>query len=120
MCSSICILSVDGKGLTGHDQPGELLVKSPAVVLGYLNNPEANKEAFVTDKNGDRWLRTGDEVVFRKSANGHEHLFIVDRIKELIKVKVSNFQISQETFLNQYSGTPSCSSGAGSTYSHSS
>ncbi|KFZ11034.1 hypothetical protein V502_07784 [Pseudogymnoascus sp. VKM F-4520 (FW-2644)] len=81
------VLSVDGKGLTGHDQPGELLVKSPAVVLGYLNNPKANEEAFITDSNGDRWLRTGDEVVFRKSANGHEHLFIVDRIKELIKVE---------------------------------
>jgi acyl-CoA synthetase (AMP-forming)/AMP-acid ligase II len=33
-------------------------------------------------------MRTGDEAVFRKGRNGHEHLFIVDRIKELIKVKV--------------------------------
>lgn len=32
-------------------------------------------------------MRTGDEGLFRKGPNGHEHLFIVDRIKELIKVK---------------------------------
>uniref|UniRef100_A0A0C4BKV3 AMP-dependent synthetase/ligase domain-containing protein n=1 Tax=Fusarium oxysporum (strain Fo5176) TaxID=660025 RepID=A0A0C4BKV3_FUSOF len=34
-----------------------------------------------------RWLRTGDEVIVRKSAAGHEHLQVVDRIKELIKTK---------------------------------
>ena len=32
-------------------------------------------------------MRTGDEAVIKRSPNGHEHVFIVDRIKELIKVK---------------------------------
>lgn len=85
------IVSTEGKEITGYDQPGELLVKSPALVLGYLNNEKANKETFVTDSNGDRWVRTGDEVVVKKAPSGNEHLFIVDRIKELIKVKVSGF-----------------------------
>lgn len=35
------------------------------------------------------YMRTGDEAVIRKAPSGHEHVFIVDRIKELIKVKVS-------------------------------
>lgn len=77
------IMSIEGTELTGYDQPGELVVKSPSVVLGYLNNPKANKETFQ-----DGWLRTGDEAVVRKSPNGYEHIFIVDRIKELIKVNV--------------------------------
>jgi ribosome assembly protein SQT1 len=82
------IVSVEGNEITGYNQPGELLVKSPAVVLGYLNNDKANKETFITDGNGDCWMRTGDEVVVKKAPSGNEHLFIVDRIKELIKVKV--------------------------------
>ncbi|KAK5002658.1 hypothetical protein LTR16_001855 [Cryomyces antarcticus] len=32
-------------------------------------------------------MRTGDEVVIRKAPSGNEHIFITDRIKELIKVK---------------------------------
>jgi long-subunit acyl-CoA synthetase (AMP-forming) len=77
------IVTIEGTEVTGYDQPGELLVKSPAVVLGYLKNDKANTETFQ-----DGYMRTGDEAVIRKGPNGHEHVFIVDRIKELIKVKV--------------------------------
>ena len=77
------ILTPDGKEITGYDQPGELLVKGPAVVLGYLNNDKANAETFQ-----DGYMRTGDEAVVKKSKAGNEHVFIVDRIKELIKVQV--------------------------------
>ena len=80
------IVSIEGTEITGYDQPGELVVKSPSVVLGYLNNDKANKETFQ-----DGWMRTGDEAVVRKAPSGNEHIFIVDRIKELIKVKVSLF-----------------------------
>ncbi|KAL9626705.1 MAG: hypothetical protein Q9204_007101 [Flavoplaca sp. TL-2023a] len=76
------ILSVDGVEITGFDQPGELVIKSPSVVLGYLNNDEADRETFQ-----DGWMRTGDVAVIKKSPKGNEHCFIVDRIKELIKVK---------------------------------
>ena len=77
------IVSKEGTEITEYDQPGELVVKSPSVVLGYLNNPQANQETFQ-----DGWMRTGDEALVRKSPKGNEHIFIVDRIKELIKVKV--------------------------------
>ena len=81
------IVTIEGNEVTGYDQPGELLVKSPSVVLGYLKNEKATKETFVDEPEG-RFMRTGDEAVFKKSANGYEHIWIVDRIKELIKVKV--------------------------------
>ena len=77
------IVSIDGSEIMDYEQPGELVVKSPSVVLGYLKNPKANKETFQ-----DGWMRTGDEAVVRRSPQGNEHIFIVDRIKELIKVKV--------------------------------
>lgn len=77
------LVTIEGNEITGYDQPGELWVKSPSVTLGYLNNVKATRETFVTG-----FMRTGDEAVFRKNPkSGHEHLFIVDRIKELIKVK---------------------------------
>lgn len=77
------LITPDGKDITEYDTPGELLVRSPSVVLGYLNNEKATKESFI-----DGWLRTGDEAMIRLSPNKTEHVWIVDRIKELIKVKV--------------------------------
>jgi long-subunit acyl-CoA synthetase (AMP-forming) len=87
------LVTSDGHEVTNYDQPGELFVKSPSVVLGYLKNETATKETFVTDGQGGRWMRTGDEAVIRKSQQGHEHIWIVDRIKELIKVKVRGRRI---------------------------
>ncbi|KAK3310811.1 uncharacterized protein B0T15DRAFT_50811 [Chaetomium strumarium] len=80
------VMDADGKEINEYGKPGELFVQSPSVTLGYLNNEKATAEAFVWDEDG-RWLRTGDEVVVTKSPNGYEHITIVDRLKELIKVK---------------------------------
>lgn len=80
------ILSLDGKEISEYDVPGELYIQSPSATLGYLNNQRATAETFVHDKGG-RWVRTGDEAVVTVSPLGFEHIVIVDRIKELIKVK---------------------------------
>ncbi|TXG49412.1 hypothetical protein EZV62_025287 [Acer yangbiense] len=56
---------------------GELWLKSPAVMKGYLGNEEATAATF--DKDG--WLKTGDLCYFDEDGFVH----IVDRIKELIK-----------------------------------
>ncbi len=76
---------IDAEGNdVGVDEDGELLVKGPQVMLGYLNNEAAT--AATIDKDG--WLHTGD--VARIDADGH--MTIVDRVKELIKVK--GFQVA--------------------------
>lgn len=67
----------------GVDEDGEVLVKGPQVMLGYLNSPEAT--AATIDAQG--WLHTGD--IGHMDSDGH--LYIVDRLKELIKVK--GFQV---------------------------
>lgn len=81
------LLDEEGNEITECDKRGELLVQSPSVTLGYLNNERATAEAFVFDEDG-RWMRTGDVAVASKSPAGHVHFSIVDRLKELIKVKV--------------------------------
>lgn len=81
------IIDLEGNEVTEYDKPGELLVQAPSVVLGYLNNEKATSETFVHHQDG-RYIRTGDEAIVTLAPSGHEHIVIVDRIKELIKVKV--------------------------------
>lgn len=84
----ILLVDAEGNRVTKFNEPGEVWVKSPSVVLGYLNNDVANQDTFVTLPEG-RFIKTGDVGEMRKEPSGNEHLWIVDRIKELIKVKVS-------------------------------
>jgi acyl-CoA synthetase (AMP-forming)/AMP-acid ligase II len=68
----------------GPDETGELWLRSPAVMAGYRRDAAAT--AATVDADG--WLRTGD--IARIDADGA--LFVVDRVKELIKVK--GFQVA--------------------------
>ncbi|KAK3685285.1 hypothetical protein B0T22DRAFT_529329 [Podospora appendiculata] len=77
------LIDEDGQTIEEHGQPGELLLRSPSIMLGYHENDTATREIL----SDDGWLRTGDLMEIRKSPNGHDHLFIVDRVKELIKVR---------------------------------
>lgn len=67
----------------GLNEDGEIWVRGPQVMSGYLNNPEAT--AATIDAEG--WLHTGD--VGHVDEDGH--FTIVDRLKELIKYK--GFQV---------------------------
>jgi len=67
----------------GVGERGELLVRGPQVMKGYLNDPEATAATLDTDG----WLHTGDVAIIDE----HQHVSIVDRIKELIKYK--GFQV---------------------------
>jgi acyl-CoA synthetase (AMP-forming)/AMP-acid ligase II len=69
------ILTEDG-GRAEPGEEGELIIKGPNVMLGYLNNSQATKDAFTPDG----WLRTGDLV--RKDQQGY--FFVTGRLKELI------------------------------------
>ncbi|KAI0325523.1 amp dependent CoA ligase [Cubamyces sp. BRFM 1775] len=75
------VVRPDGS-LAAPGEPGELVVTGPSMALGYMNNPQATAETFK-----DGWVVTGDEVYF----NDRKEIFVVDRIKELIKVR--GFQV---------------------------
>ena len=69
--------AIDDKG---NDCPpgvaGEVLTRGPSVMIGYYNNPEANKNSF----SGDGWFHTGDVGIFDERG----YLKIVGRTKEMI------------------------------------
>ncbi|KAL4879271.1 hypothetical protein BJY04DRAFT_229202 [Aspergillus karnatakaensis] len=80
----IRLVKEDGTDAEGLDVPGEVHFNSPSVFAGYLGDDESNKNTF--DEKG--WLKSGDIGVFRMNEqSGNAHLFILDRIKDLIKVK---------------------------------
>ncbi|ORX96787.1 acetyl-CoA synthetase-like protein [Basidiobolus meristosporus CBS 931.73] len=77
------IVDPNGKEL-GINEEGELWVRGPNIMMGYLHNPEATKETI----DSDGFLHTGDIAKVDESGV----FFITDRIKELIKYK--GFQVA--------------------------
>jgi acyl-CoA synthetase (AMP-forming)/AMP-acid ligase II len=78
------IIDMDTGAELGPNQKGEIWVRGPQVMKGYLNRPEAT--AHTVDSEG--WLHTGDIGY----ADEEGHFYIVDRVKELIKYK--GFQVA--------------------------
>ncbi|KAJ5188287.1 hypothetical protein N7491_004611 [Penicillium cf. griseofulvum] len=69
----------DGKEVKERNSRGELWIRAPNVMKGYWRNEQATKET----KTEDGWLLTGD-IAF---VDDHGKFHVVDRMKELIKVK---------------------------------
>ncbi|KAK3115977.1 hypothetical protein LTR53_004149 [Teratosphaeriaceae sp. CCFEE 6253] len=61
---------------------GEVLVRGPQVMQGYLGDPQATADAFE-----DGWLKTGDIGYFK-----HGKLYLIDRAKDMMKV--NGWQVS--------------------------
>ncbi|MBT8247855.1 MAG: 4-coumarate--CoA ligase family protein [Acidimicrobiia bacterium] len=76
------VVDPDGNDL-GVGEDGEIWIRGPQVMKGYLKNPGAT--AATVDEDG--WLHTGDIG----HIDADDHWYIVDRLKELIKYK--GFQV---------------------------
>ena len=68
----------------GADEQGELWIRGPNIMKGYLNLPDSTKTCLTEDG----WFRSGDIGHFDKDG----WFYITDRLKELIKVK--GFQVA--------------------------
>jgi long-chain acyl-CoA synthetase len=75
---------------------GELLVRSPSVFMGYLNQPEKTAEAL-----RDGWLHTGD--VGRVDKDGY--FYITDRMKDII-ITTGGKNITPSEIENQLKFSP--------------
>ena len=73
-CMEARVIDEDGEAL-GPGERGELLLRGPNVIRGYLNRPDATDEAIVGG-----WFRTGD--VAEIDADGW--IYIKDRIKDMV------------------------------------
>ncbi|CAH1791187.1 unnamed protein product [Owenia fusiformis] len=78
------VIDLDTGVALGPHMDGEVCVRGPQVMKGYLNNYEAT--ANTIDEEG--WLHTGD--IGHYDHNGH--FYVVDRLKELVKYK--GFQVA--------------------------
>ena len=73
------VVDVETGAPVGHGQEGEICMRGPQMMKGYLNRPEATAATI----DADGWLHTGDIGYCDEEG----HFFIVDRLKELIKYK---------------------------------
>ncbi len=90
-----CIVDPITGANQGPGQEGEVWVRGPQVMLGYLNNADATAKTM----DGD-WLKTGDLGMVDEDG----YLFIRDRLKELIKVK--GFQVAPAEVEGELLGLP--------------
>ncbi len=80
----------------GYNEQGEIWVRGPQVMKGYLNRPDATAITITPDG----WLRTGDIGY----ADEEGYFYIVDRLKELIKYKA--YQVAPAELEDVLKGHP--------------
>ncbi|MFN2589783.1 MAG: long-chain fatty acid--CoA ligase [Actinomycetota bacterium] len=67
-------------------EEGELIIAGPQVMQGYFNRPDETDQVIKTDRDGKRWLLTGD--IAKMDEEGY--FSIVDRKKDMIIVSGFN------------------------------
>lgn len=93
----IKVLDIESGEKLGVEQEGELWIKTPLRMKGYMGDKAASDALF----DGEGYVRTGDIGYYDKDG----FFYIVDRLKELIKYK--GFQVAPaelEALLLQHSG----------------
>ena len=78
------VVDINTREALPPNKDGELLIRGPQVMAGYLNEPNKTKECL--DEDG--WLSTGDIAKIDEEG----FIYITDRLKELIKFK--GFQVA--------------------------
>jgi crotonobetaine/carnitine-CoA ligase len=96
-CDGVEVLITDDEG---HTVPvgnqGELLLRAPGLMRGYLNNADATRHAF-----RDGWFHTGDLV----TADDRGFLYFAGRIKDIIRRSGENVAaVEVEEVLRQHPG----------------
>ncbi|KAJ2951619.1 hypothetical protein O0L34_g13776 [Tuta absoluta] len=96
LVTTLKIIDLNGQNV-GFNQVGELLIRGPQIMKGYRHNQEATEASFTEDG----WYKSGDIAKILNDGS----IQIVDRIKELIKVK--GYQVSPVELENVLKEHPS-------------
>jgi acyl-CoA synthetase (AMP-forming)/AMP-acid ligase II len=95
----VCIVGADGRELP-RGQVGEIVVRSPAVMLGYWNKPDETAQAL---KGG--WMHTGDGG----RMDGEGFVYVVDRVKDMIITGGENvYSVEVEQAVAQHPAVAAC------------
>ena len=81
-CRGVSVRILDGEREVGAGVEGEICVRSPGVMQGYHNNPEATRRVL----SADGWLRTGDLGM----VDAEGYLYVTGRVKDVIIVAGEN------------------------------
>ncbi|MDI1302961.1 MAG: long-chain-fatty-acid--CoA ligase [bacterium] len=99
LCTEIRIVDADGKEVS-RGTVGEVVVRGPNVMHGYLNNPEQTAAAIK-----DGWMHTGDGGYM----DDEGYIFIVDRIKDMIISGGENvYSAEVENAITQHEAVAMC------------
>ena len=77
--TEVRVVDVESGRDCAQGEDGELWIRGPQIMKGYLNQPEETAECI----DSDSWYHTGDVGYVDEDG----YFFIVDRVKELIKYK---------------------------------
>ncbi len=75
-CRGVSVRVMQESQVLGANAEGEICVRSPGVMQGYYNNPEATRQVLAPDG----WLRTGDLGFL----DDEGYLYVTGRLKDLI------------------------------------
>ena len=89
MLASICRVGTSEELAPGEE--GEICIAGPAVMMGYLDEPEATDEALRVHADGRTWLHTGD--LGRMDSDGF--FYFSARLKRMIKTSGFNVYPAQ-------------------------
>lgn len=88
------MVDIKTRNKLGPNQSGELCIKGPIIMKGYINNETASRE--IMDEEG--FLKTGDIGYYDPEGS----FFLVDRLRELIKYKGYEVTPISITFYTSY------------------
>ena len=96
-CRGVSVRIMQEERIVAADVEGEICVRSPGVMQGYYNNPEATRRVL----SADGWLRTGDLGFL----DDEGYLFVTGRLKDLILLGGENIiPVDVEEVVDHLSG----------------